>query len=133
MREHAIAEKKVHLTTDELPVITSFPVPITQLFNNLLDNAIKYASPERTPEIHIGTKDRGDSWEFSVTDNGIGIDPEYYDKIFILFQRLHSSEEYSGTGIGLSIVKKVLDHMGGTIQVASELGKGTKFTFTVPK
>lgn len=133
LREHAIAEKKVRLTTDELPVITSYPVPITQLFNNLIDNAIKYANPERTPEIHIGAKDRVDSWEFSVADNGIGIDPEYFDKIFVLFQRLHSNEAYSGTGIGLSVVKKVLDHLGGDIRVESEPGKGTKFTFTVPK
>jgi len=133
LREKTIADKPVQITSDKLPVITNYSVPITQLFYNLLDNAIKYADPEKNTEIHIGVKDMNNFWEFSVTDNGIGIDPEYFDKIFILFQRLHSSDAYSGTGIGLAIVKKVLENIGGEIRVVSEVGRGSSFIFTVPK
>lgn len=133
LRSKVIREKKVRLTSDELPVIINYKVPIRQLFFNLLDNAIKYSDPERMPEIHVGAKDLGNAWEFSVSDNGIGIDSEYFEKIFILFQRLHSADEYSGTGIGLAIVKKVIENIGGEIRVESEPGKGSSFIFSVPK
>jgi chemotaxis family two-component system sensor kinase Cph1 len=104
---------------------------MTQLFQNLIGNGLKFHG-DRKPEIHVGVQELDDGWRFSVQDNGIGIDPQYHDRIFIIFQRLHTRAEYPGTGIGLAICKRIVERHGGVISVESELGKGTTFYFTIP-
>ncbi|MFW1424709.1 sensor histidine kinase, partial [Vibrio parahaemolyticus] len=99
----------------------------------LLDNALKYSKENVPPIINIDVKETTDFWEFSITDNGIGIDPVFFEKIFILFQRLHNRKEYGGTGIGLSIAKRSVEFLGGKIWLSSEPDKGTTFYFTIPK
>src|SRR5690606_4764708 len=99
----------------------------------LLDNAIKYSKAGAAPYIEIATKENNDEWEFTIKDNGIGIEPEFYDKIFIIFQRLHNRNEYDGTGIGLSIAKKHIEYLGGKIWLESTPNKGTTFYFTIKK
>ena len=102
-----------------------------QVFQNLITNAIKF-SGEKPPEINISAEKGQKEWTFSVSDNGIGIKPEHQKQIFEVFKRLHTREEYPGTGIGLSIVQKIIRHHGGRIWVESEHGKGTTFYFTIP-
>lgn len=121
----------IHLT--ELPEILCHPNSIMQVFQNLISNALKYHDGSHRPEITIGFTEKKDSWQFSVSDNGIGIEKEYLDKIFVIFQRLHQKEQYSGTGIGLAICKKIVEFHGGKIWAESEVGKGSTFFFTVKK
>jgi light-regulated signal transduction histidine kinase (bacteriophytochrome) len=128
----AISESGATITADPLP---SLPVHIThlqQLFQNLIGNAIKYRSPDRPPVVHIAAERRNGYWIFTVSDNGIGIEPEYKEKIFGLFKRLHTSDEYSGTGIGLAICQRIVERYHGRIWVESEPGKGSTFRFTFP-
>ncbi len=125
-------ETKAILDIKPLPVIQGSPSQIQQLFQNLLGNAIKYHSDE-IPEIEIGSEEHEEYWQFYVKDNGIGIDPKFFDKVFIIFQRLHHKADYSGTGIGLAICKKIVERHGGRIWVESELGKGSTFYFTIQK
>jgi light-regulated signal transduction histidine kinase (bacteriophytochrome) len=99
----------------------------------LIDNSLKYTKPNNKPVIKIKGKETSSHFEFSVEDNGIGIDPEYFEKIFIIFQRLHIKEEYSGTGIGLAVTKKIVENLGGKIWLNSEEGKGCTFFFTIMK
>jgi PAS domain S-box-containing protein len=129
----AIAESGATITHDALPDIIMDELQLTQIFQNLIGNAIKYRGAE-LPLVHISciTSDSKD-WIFSVRDNGLGIDSQYFEKIFVLFQRLHGREEFEGTGIGLSICKKLLDRIGGRVWVASQLQKGSTFSFSVPK
>jgi len=101
------------------------------LFQNLIGNAIKFRG-EQAPRIHISAVRKDGGWQFAVTDNGIGIDSQYADRIFIIFQRLHSREQYPGTGIGLSICKKIVERHNGKIWVESKPGGGSTFYFTVP-
>lgn len=127
----SIAESGAAITHDPLPTIVADDLQLTQLFQNLVSNAIRFRS-EQPPEIHISGERRDGDWLFSVRDNGIGMEPQYFDRIFIIFQRLHTRAEYSGTGIGLAICKKIVERHGGCIWVESELGKGSTFYFTLP-
>jgi light-regulated signal transduction histidine kinase (bacteriophytochrome) len=126
-----IRDDKAILTYDRLPCIVADDHQMGALLQNLLSNAIKFHG-ENSPEVHVSAKDRGKDWLFSVKDNGIGIDPKYRHKIFNIFQRLHTVDEYPGTGIGLAIANKIVERHGGKIWFESELGKGTTFFFTIP-
>ncbi|KQC08168.1 MAG: hypothetical protein APR62_05335 [Smithella sp. SDB] len=127
----SIEENEAIIINDDLPVLLADEVQILQLFQNLISNAIKFRSAER-PVINITTRQESDKWIFSVRDNGIGIASEYHDRIFVIFQRLHAREEYPGTGIGLSICKRIVERHGGNIWVKSEPGKGAEIFFTIP-
>lgn len=116
-----------------LPTIRGFKAPIRQIFQNLIDNAIKYQKPDEIPLVIITVKEFSGHWQFSVIDNGIGIGAEDMDDIFLLFKRLHSNATYPGTGMGLSITKKIVEFLGGEIWVVSEKGKGSTFHFTLMK
>jgi PAS domain S-box-containing protein len=121
------------VTRDALPAIRTDETQLTQVFQNLVGNAIKYRGAE-VPHVHVSaTKNGGNEWTFSVRDNGLGIDPQYYERIFILFQRLHGRDEFEGTGIGLAICKKILERLGGRIWVESQLEKGSTFYFALPE
>jgi PAS domain S-box-containing protein len=126
-----IREANAKITNDPLPRLKVDPTQIAQLFQNLIGNAIKFRS-KQTPEIHIGAKKRQDSWLFSIQDNGIGIDPQYTERIFMIFQRLHTRRKYPGTGIGLALCKKIIERHGGKIWVESGPEKGSTFCFTLP-
>ncbi len=128
-----IEEKSAQIHVSPLPVLNIYRSPVLQVFQNLVGNALKYVKPGGSVVIHVDGNECEDRWEFTVADNGIGIDPLDHQRIFIIFQRLHARHEYSGTGMGLAIVKKILDDMGGSIRVASVLGEGSKFTFSIPK
>jgi light-regulated signal transduction histidine kinase (bacteriophytochrome) len=128
----AISESGAVITHDPLPALMADPIQLTQLFQNLLGNAIKFRRPEETPRIHVSSRRLDRGWQLSVCDNGIGIDPQYFDRIFIIFQRLHGREEYSGTGIGLAICKKIVERHGGRIWVESRQGNGSTFCFIIP-
>jgi len=127
----AIADSSAAITHDPLPEIHADPLQMTQLFQNLLGNAIKFRS-ERPLKIHIGAVKKEGEWVFSVQDNGIGIAPEYRERIFLLFQRLHHRDDYTGTGIGLTIVKKIVERHRGRIWVGDTPGGGAIFYFTLP-
>ena len=105
---------------------------ILQLFQNLIENAIKYKKKSELPKIHISCEKKNSLYEFSIKDNGIGIDIQYHNRIFIVFQRLHSTRDYKGTGIGLSICKRIVELHGGTIWLDSKENEGTTFYFTIP-
>jgi signal transduction histidine kinase len=127
----AIEESNAVVTYDELPTITANTSQMISLFQNLIDNAIKFRS-EEAPRIHISAERKGKEWIFSIRDNGIGMDPNDSGRIFEMFQRLHGSTEYPGTGMGLAICKKIIERHGGRIWVESESGKGSTFYFTMP-
>jgi PAS domain S-box-containing protein len=127
----AIQESNAVIDSDPLPVVVANRTQMIQLFQNLISNAIKFRS-EKTPIIHISAYNNEDKHIFAVIDNGIGIDLKYQEQIFKVFQRLHSRSEYDGTGIGLSLTKKIVQHHNGNIWVKSELGKGSTFFFTLP-
>lgn len=133
LRRKIISEKSVTISASELPTIYSYKAGITQVFHSLVDNAIKYSKQGIAPHIEINATEETDEWIFSIKDNGIGIDSEFYDKIFIIFQRLHNRNEYEGTGIGLSIAKKHVEFLGGKIWLESSPGEGTTFYFTISK
>jgi signal transduction histidine kinase len=128
-----VEEKKAVIQAGGLPVIRAYKVPVRQVFQNLVSNALKYGKKGIDTEITITFNELKLHWQFAVTDNGIGIAEEYFDKIFVIFQRLHNSDEYNGTGMGLAITKKVIESQGGKIWVESEEGKGSTFYFTLLK
>jgi light-regulated signal transduction histidine kinase (bacteriophytochrome) len=128
----AVEESESIVTHDRLPTEMADEMQMVQLFQNLIGNAIKFKSREN-PRIHVSARPAGDEWIFSVQDNGIGIDPQFFDRIFTLFQRLHGRNEYPGTGIGLTVSKKIVERHGGRIWLESEPGKGTTFYFTIPR
>lgn len=126
-----ISETGATITHDELPTVMADSTQLMQLFQNLIGNAIKFRS-DKPPEIHLGATRLEDEWLFSVRDNGIGIDPQFSDRIFVIFQRLHTRDEYQGTGMGLAICKKIVECHRGRIWVESQLGEGATFYFTIP-
>ncbi len=127
----SIQESKAKISIGSLPIISADPIQLGQVFQNLISNAIKFRSTQ-PPEIQIDALQKENEWIFSVKDNGIGIDPKYFDKIFIIFRRLHSRDKYPGSGIGLAICKKIVERHGGRIWVESAENKGCTFFFSIP-
>jgi light-regulated signal transduction histidine kinase (bacteriophytochrome) len=127
----ATEETGATISHDPLPTVQGDPVQLTQLFQNLIGNALKFRSQE-PPKVEIRVQRKGHEWQFAISDNGIGIPEKDFERIFILFQRLHTREKYPGTGIGLSFCKKIVERHGGEIWVESAPGKGTTFYFTLP-
>jgi light-regulated signal transduction histidine kinase (bacteriophytochrome) len=129
--------KQIHdlnatINNEELPVISGIKTPVRQVFQNLIGNALKYSKKDIPPYISIQFEKKEKEWLFSIADNGIGIEPQFHEKIFAIFQRLHNKDEYSGTGIGLAITKKIVENLGGKIWLESAINKGTTFYFTIP-
>jgi len=127
----SIAETKANFHIENLPTIEGMETEIRMLFQNLINNAIKFKNPNVPPEISIFASKQDEMWRFAIQDNGIGIDEKYLDKIFIIFQRLHEPNEYEGTGIGLAHCKKIVQLHSGSIWAESRLGKGSTFYFTL--
>jgi PAS domain S-box-containing protein len=128
--ERSIADKQATVTHDPLPEVVVDPTQFEQVMQNLVGNGIKFC--EQKPQVHVSAVGRGDFWEFSVRDNGIGIAPEHRERLFVLFQRLHTRQAYPGTGIGLAVCKKIVERHGGRIWVESKPGQGSTFYFTIP-
>jgi PAS domain S-box-containing protein len=127
-----IEEKRAIITNDDLPTVKADASQLIQVFQNLISNAIKFQG-EDVPHIHVSAQDKGREWIFSIRDNGIGIEKHYADRVFVIFQRLHTRREYPGTGIGLAVCKRIVERHGGRIWFESEPGKGSTFFFTIMK
>jgi light-regulated signal transduction histidine kinase (bacteriophytochrome) len=127
----AIGESGASVVAGPMPTIQADPAQLTQLYQNLVSNSLKFRG-ESQPRIEIAAERRGSDWLFSVRDNGIGMEPQYRERIFLIFQRLHGRGEYSGTGIGLAICKRIVERHGGHIWVESRPGEGSTFFFTLP-
>lgn len=128
----SISEKNAIVTVEPLPTVVGYNTQLTQLFQNLIGNALKYCNRQQ-PEVHVSAAANADHWVFSVRDNGIGIEPQYFERIFQMFKRLHTREQYSGTGIGLALCKKIVARHRGQIWVESQPGQGSNFIFTIPR
>ncbi|MGY5846711.1 PAS domain-containing protein [Salegentibacter sp. HM20] len=127
-----IQEKSARISTRNLPEIKAPRASTRQIFQNLIGNALKYSKEEAPPKITIECEDQEDMWVFKIKDNGIGISQDYFERIFVIFQRLHNREQYSGTGMGLAITKKIIENLGGKIWLTSKEGKGSTFYFSLP-
>jgi signal transduction histidine kinase len=127
----SITESAAEISHGPLPTVLGDAAQFAHLFQNLIGNAIKFRN-QAPPRVHVSAQLNGQEWVFSVRDNGIGLDPQFADRIFMVFQRLHAREDYPGTGIGLAIARKIVEQRGGRIWVESEPGKGATFNFTVP-
>ena len=127
-----IRETGAIVTSDPMPTIVADSTQLTQLFQNLIGNAIKFSKPNTVPQVDVSVVQRENDWLFAVRANGIGIDPKDFERIFVIFQRLHTRDEYSGTGIGLTLCKKIVECHHGKIWVTSQLGQGATFSFTIP-
>ncbi|MGW6746141.1 sensor histidine kinase [Streptomyces sp. NPDC055025] len=128
----AIEESGALITHDILPMLPGERTQLSMLFQNLLSNAIKFQSPDQPPRIHITAERTDGAWSFSVTDNGIGIEAEFAERVFVMFQRLHTREQYAGNGIGLALCKKIVEYHGGTITIDTAHTPGTRIVFTLP-
>ena len=128
----AIDEAKADITSDLLPAINADTSQMGQVLQNLIANAIKFSKPGERPAVHISARKENKEWVFSVKDNGIGIDPELFGRLFVLFQRLHTQDQYPGTGIGLAVTKKIVERHGGRIWIDSKPGEGATFFFSIP-
>lgn len=126
-------DKKAMLRVGAMPMLHSFVAPLQQVFQNLIGNALKFTKFNVPAMIRISSEDKGDVWLFSISDNGIGIEAEDLEKIFIIFKQLNSKEEFPGSGIGLAVTKKIIEKQGGKIWVESQIGLGSTFYFTLPK
>ncbi|KKM87232.1 hypothetical protein LCGC14_1271050, partial [marine sediment metagenome] len=133
LRNKIISEKSAKITSSPLPILYTYKAVVVQILHCLLDNAIKYSQADTPPIVEIKAVENEKEWEFSIKDNGIGIDPKFYDKIFVIFQRLHNRDKYEGTGIGLSIAKRHVELLNGQIWLDSVPGEGTVFYFTIAK
>lgn len=133
LQYNLIQSKNAKVYYSDLPVIRGFRTPMIQVFQNLISNALKYSKEEVPAEVKISYRDLPGFWEFSVEDNGIGMEADSFEKIFVIFQRLHARDQFSGSGIGLAIVKKIVENLGGKIEVDSTPGVGTTFRFTLKK
>jgi light-regulated signal transduction histidine kinase (bacteriophytochrome) len=129
----AIEESRARITRGPLPTLTGNAGRIAQVFQNLIGNALKFRRPDRPATVHVSALPGETEWVFTIVDNGIGIDSQYLERIFVIFQRLHTRAEYPGTGIGLSICKKAVERHGGRIWVESRVGEGSRFHFTLPR
>jgi len=127
-----IEEAGAMVTNGQLPSVMGDPTQLSQLLQNLIGNAIKFRGAA-APRVHVAACEREGEWMFAVKDNGIGIEPEYFDRIFVIFQRLHAVTDYPGTGIGLAVCKRIVERHRGRMWVESESGQGTTFFFTIPK
>ena len=128
----AIEERAASVTRDELPVVVADRTQMMQLMQNLIGNGLKFAA-DGPPRVHVGARELPDAWEFSVRDEGIGIEERYFERIFQIFQRLHGPQEYQGTGIGLAVCRRIVERHGGVITVESKPGAGSTFRFTIPR
>ena len=127
----SIEETGAEVTSEPLPVVRGDPGQLAQLIQNLVANALKFHG-DKPPRVHISVEPDGTMFRFAVRDEGIGIDPKFNERIFVIFQRLHSRNEYPGTGIGLSICRKIVERHGGSMWVESAPGEGATFLFTLP-
>jgi chemotaxis family two-component system sensor kinase Cph1 len=131
--EPTIQHHGANISLGELPLVNGSPHDLKLLFNNLISNALLFKKKETVPEIKIDLEGRSREWVIRISDNGLGIEKKYFEKIFVIFQKLHSKNEYPGTGIGLALCKKIVELHGGNIVVESQIGEGSIFSFTLPK
>lgn len=128
-----VKKSKANIIIEKLPVIYAFEVELRLLFQNLISNAIKFSKPDVAPIVNIFSEEKESNYKFTVKDNGIGIDEKFKQKIFLIFQKLHQNNKYTGTGIGLAHCKKIVELHNGTIVVNSQLNLGSSFQFTISK
>jgi light-regulated signal transduction histidine kinase (bacteriophytochrome) len=132
MLDDRITETGAHIEYGGLPVVEGDPTLLTALFQNLIANAVKYRDPDEPPHVRITAQRDGQFWSFTVADNGIGIDPQYAERIFTIFQRLHLRDQYGGTGIGLALCRRIVEFHRGKIWLAETAASGATFQFTIP-